>query len=129
MYLNRTITVVALMLFSTLAFSQMETSNWYFGQNSGLNFKDTQVTVLNNGAMATPAGCASISDRNGELLFYTNGQTVWNKNHEIMENGEGLAAEIENIQSTIIVPVPGNGNLKNCYIITVLQTKKTITKH
>jgi hypothetical protein len=107
----------------------METSNWYFGQNSGLNFKDTQVTVLNNGAMATPAGCASISDRNGELLFYTNGQTVWNKNHEIMENGEGLAAEIENIQSTIIVPVPGNGNLKNCYIITVLQTKKTITKH
>ena len=98
------------MLLSTLVFSQIETSNWYFGQNSGLNFKDTQVTVLNDGAMVTPAGCSSISDRNGELLFYTNGQTVWNRNHEIMENGEGLAAEIENIQSTIIVPVPGNDN-------------------
>ncbi|GAL68105.1 hypothetical protein [Jejuia pallidilutea] len=69
MYLNRTITVVALMLFSTLAFSQMETSNWYFGQNSGLNFKDTQVTVLNNGAMVTPAGCTSISDRMVSCFF------------------------------------------------------------
>lgn len=34
--------------------------------------------------------CASISDSAGNLLFYTNGEKVWNKNHEVMPNGEGL---------------------------------------
>ncbi len=122
MRLINTIIVVALMLFSTFVFPQMETSNWYFGQNSGLNFTNTRHRVLNNGAMDTPAGCSSISDRNGNLLFYTNGHTVWNRNHEIMENGEGLAAEIENIQSTIIVPVPGDDNR---YYIFCTKTNPT----
>ncbi|WP_165453886.1 T9SS type B sorting domain-containing protein [Hyunsoonleella flava] len=102
----------------------METRNWYFGQNAGVSFRDARLTVLNNGAMDTPAGCSSISDRNGNLLFYTNGHTVWNRNHEIMENGEGLAGEIENIQSTIIVPVPGDDNR---YYIFCTKTNGTIT--
>lgn len=33
---------------------------------------------------------ASISDSLGNLLFYTNGISVWNAEHEIMENGDSL---------------------------------------
>ncbi|MCH4553633.1 T9SS type B sorting domain-containing protein [Aestuariibaculum lutulentum] len=99
--------------------SQNETDNWYFGDNAGLNFGNIKHLVLNDGAMTTPAGCSSISNKNGELLFYTNGQTVWNKNHEIMSNGINLAGDINNTQSTIIVPKPSDPN--TYYIFTTRE--------
>ena len=34
----------------------------------------------------------SISDREGRLLFYSNGCAIANRDHEIMENGEGINA-------------------------------------
>lgn len=124
MQLVKTVLILAFTLLSTVVLSQNETINWYFGQNAGLNFKDLRLSVLNDGAMHTPAGCSSISDRNGNLIFYTNGQTVWNKNHDIMENGEGLAGEIENIQSTLIVPTPGDDSR---YYIFYTKTNPTTT--
>ncbi|MCF6130393.1 T9SS type B sorting domain-containing protein [Flavobacterium sp. AS60] len=95
---------------SVFCFSQNETNNWYFGANAGIDFSNGDVTIRNNGSMVTPAGCSSISDNNGNLLFYTNGQTVWNKNHQIMLNGEGLSGEIDGIQSSLIVPKPNDNS-------------------
>ena len=95
-----------LLLLSYTLYGQHETSNWYFGQNAALNFDRGQVSVLNNSSMVAPAGCASISDENGNLLFYTNGETVWNKNHDIMENGEDLRGNKEHFQNSIIIPKP-----------------------
>ena len=39
---------------------------------------------------STYEALACMSDKDGDLLFYTNNCTVFNKNHEAMENGEGL---------------------------------------
>ena len=118
MELLKKIFLLITMLYSIFALSQNETSNWLFGENAGLNFKDTKLTSI-DGAMDTPAGCASISDRNGNLLFYTNGNTVWNKNHEIMLNGTNLAGDINNTQSSIIVPKPNDDNIY--YIFTTRE--------
>ena len=96
--------------------SQNETNNWYFGDSAGLDFNNGQVALLNNSNMNTPAGCSSISNSQGELLFYTNGQNVWNRNHDIMINGSALNAEIENNQSTLIVPDTTDENIY--YIFT-----------
>ena len=93
-----------LFIYSQSFYAQNETNNWYFGEYSGLDFNFAQVNIQYDSSMSTPAGCSSISDRDGNLMFYTNGQTVWNKNHEIMDNGEGLNAEIDNNQSSIIIP-------------------------
>lgn len=93
---------------SFIGFSQNETNNWYFGKNAGIDFGNGDVAVLEDGSMITPAGCSSISDDEGNLMFYTNGQTVWNRNHQIMTNGEGLSGEIDGIQSAIIVPKPND---------------------
>lgn len=101
------LSVFALFIFG-LSFAQNDTNNWYFGNKAGLNFGNGETTILNDGMMSTPAGCASISDDEEQLLFYTNGQTVWNKNHQVMENGEGLSGEIQGIQSAIIIPKPGD---------------------
>ena len=103
--------------------AQREADNWYFGNKAGINFKSPRTNILTDGEMNTPAGCSSISDRKGNLLFYTNGETVFNKNHEIMENGDGLATTIENTQTSIIIPKPGSD--EHFYIFTTKTTSST----
>ena len=69
-------------------FSQGEYYNWYFGKNAGISFspdgKDPY--AITNSAMDTREGCAVISDSLGNLLFYTNGVKIWNRQHDIMLN-------------------------------------------
>jgi len=92
------------------------TQNWYFGDSAGLSFATDPPTVLTDGQMYALEGCATISDTAGNLLFYTNGLTVWNKNHEVMENGTGLQGYESSAQPAIIVPQPGNDSIY--YIFT-----------
>lgn len=87
------------------------TAIWYFGQNAGIDFNTNPPTPLTNGAMNTVEGCATISDTNGNLLFYTNGEKIWNKNHQIMDNGDGLLGSWDATQSSIIIPQPDNDSL------------------
>ncbi len=96
-------------LFSSL-YSQKESYIWYFGANAGLDFNtpDLSPKVLTNGALNNWEGCASICDTDGKLLFYTNGMTVWNRRHTIMENGSGLAGFHSSTQSGLIVRKPGS---------------------
>lgn len=101
--------IVIYYLFSTCS-AQLNnyTANiWYFGNNCGVDFNTNQPTALTNGAMVQGEGCATVCDMNGDLLFYTNGQEIWNSNHEIMSNGNDLNGAISATQSAIIVPVPG----------------------
>ena len=97
-------------LFTTVA--QRETSNWYFGFGAGIHFNDNgSVTPLTNGKLNTLEGCTSISDADGTLLAYTDGITVYNKNHQIVQNGNGLLGDPSSTQSAIIVPKPQDPNI------------------
>ncbi len=85
------LSIIVLILFSfSPLYSQHEGANWYFGWWSGLHFSEGEVEVLESGALQTTEGCSSISDPEGNLLFYTDGITVYNRNHLIMTNGDGL---------------------------------------
>lgn len=114
-----------LILFSQLLFlifclnlqAQNEANIWYFGNNAGLDFNSGTPVALTDGQMATEEGCASIADTNGQLQFYTDGTTVWNRNHGVMSNGTGLNGNFSSTQSAIIVPKPNSSN--NYYIFTV----------
>lgn len=96
-----------------------EAATWYFGYNSGIKFNQANNTVssLNDGELSTFEGCATISDNSGDLLFYTDGLRVWNKNHDIMSNGLGLFGDPSSTQSAIIIPKPNDENIY--YIFTV----------
>ncbi len=85
---------------------------------SALDFMTEPPTVLNNSAMNVTEGCASIADENGDLLFYTDGQTVWNKSHTIMANGIGLLGNNTSSQSSLIIRGPGSMSL---YYLFTLQ--------
>jgi gliding motility-associated-like protein len=101
-----------------LAFPQGEASIWYFGQNAGVKFNTNgSLTALTDGQINTIEGCATIANSNGDLLFYTDGKTVWNKNHQIMPNGTNLLGHWSSTQSATIVPKPGSPNL--FYIFTL----------
>ena len=45
---------------------------------------------INSNGLEFDQNNASISDQDGNLLFYTNGCAIANKNHEIMENGDSI---------------------------------------
>ena len=98
-------------------YSQKEANNWYFGQKAGITFNSGAPVALTNGQLQTLEGCSSISDASGNLLFYTDGIKVWNRNHVVMTNGTNLKGDPSSSQSGIIVPKPGNPNVY--YIFTV----------
>ncbi|MBK8681650.1 MAG: T9SS type A sorting domain-containing protein [Bacteroidetes bacterium] len=68
--------------------------NWCFADSIGLNFSTTPPAIFEcsltsyNNSSSISVSC--ISDETGNLLFYTNGNKVWNKEHNLMQNGSGL---------------------------------------
>ena len=103
--------------FSLLAYAQNEANIWYFGNNAGLDFNSGTPVALADGEIITLEGCATISDGNGDLLFYTDGSTVYNANHNIMPNGFGLNGNSTSSQSAIIVKKPGTTNIYTIFTV------------
>ena len=108
-----------LFILATPSFAQKEAAIWYFGNYAGLDFNSGSPVALTNGKLVTKEGCTTISDKDGKLLFYTDGSFVYNRNHQIMPNGYGLLGHNSSTQSAIIVPKPNNPYIY--FIFTVDQ--------
>lgn len=126
-----------LILISFCAFSQLwaqkELNNWVFGYKSGLTW-NTKRSMLLKGLDGTPdktldglpsefpisfkkdiqiqatEGFFTMSDKRGNLLFYSDGITIWNKNNEIMLNGSNLTGSFTAAQAGIVINYPGDAN-------------------
>ena len=101
----KTTSILFLLTIATISFSQ-RANIWYFGDNAGLDFNSGSPVLLTDGALSTHEGCASICDSSGNLLFYTDGDKVWNRNHNMMPNGDNLKGTYSTSQSAIIVQKP-----------------------
>jgi hypothetical protein len=86
-------------------------NTWYFGFKAGLDFNrasaDSLPKVLTNGAMDAPAGSGVTSDKDGKILFYSNGETVWNGDGTVMTNGTGLAGNRFTTDGPLPIRKPG----------------------
>ena len=104
--------------------SQNSAANkWYFGNNAGLDFQSGNPVPMTNSAMVQFEGVSSIADSmTGQLLFYSNGLTVWNRNHLVMANGTGLLGNSSSTQSALIVPSPANNGI---YYLFTINTGST----
>jgi len=109
-----------LVLLSCCSWGQKQSANWYFGKNAGLNFSSASPQALTDGQLQQEEGSATISDANGNLLFYTDGTEVYNAAHQLMPNGSGLLGDESSTQSAIIVPQPGSAT-RYCIITTAAQ--------
>ena len=90
-----------------LLFAQKEANIWYFGKYAGLNFNNNPPNALIDSDMDTNEGCSSIADKNGNLLFYSDGIKIWNKNHLWMTNGSGLKGSKTSTHSSLVIKYPG----------------------
>src|SRR5688572_3249894 len=113
----RNITLSFFLLLSLAVFAQKEAGNWYFGWDAGLSFNSGTPVILNGGQIHTIEGVATISSSTGCLLFYTDGVSIWNRQHQVMPNGTGLKGFISSTQSAVIVPKIGDTN--RYYVFTI----------
>src|SRR5690554_7801034 len=118
--MKKTSYAILLFFFTTMGlYAQMQTAHWYFGRNVGLDFTNGSPVVVTDGQISTIEGCTSISDEYGNLLFYTDGRRIFDRTHNIMQNGTGLRGDISSTTSAIVLPVPDNCNLYYVFTIDV----------
>ncbi len=127
--MKRIFTILTFLLLIVVALqAQNENNNWLFGKKVGLTWNTTQsfagtgmwgtsnallseIPTNIPSSIFTSEGCFSISDASGNLLFYSDGMTIWNKNNVPMLNGTGLTGHSSSAQSGIIIPYPNHPNL------------------
>ena len=71
-----------ILLLPFIGFSQGEFNNWYFGNKAGITFNSGLPVVLTDGQMLVKRASVCVSDSLGNLLFYSDGDQVWNRNHQ-----------------------------------------------
>jgi PKD repeat protein len=95
--------------------TQNEAANWYLTENSGLYFTSNSVQVQNRPSIEHNlpveqyfGAPSTMSDSNGNLLFYVENNTVYNRFHQEMLNGNLRNDEESSVGKSIIIPYPGN---------------------
>ncbi|MEL6637326.1 MAG: gliding motility-associated C-terminal domain-containing protein [Bacteroidota bacterium] len=114
--MKRWFVVLFLLGVSTGLWSQGQGNIWYFGEGLGLDFNGANPAPLEDGQIfgnpqsmgeaLRSEGSATISDASGSLLFYSDGEQIWNRDHELMPNGTGLEGMYSSTHAAFIVPRP-----------------------
>ncbi len=125
--------IFGLLFLGINAYAQ-QAQNWYFPENVGVRFDNQEVFSLPWGKVCTSVpsnvqirpteGGACISDSKGNLLFYTDGVTIWNRNHAPMKEGQNLKGGPSATQPASIVPDPGNPS--RYYVFTLDDFQHTL---
>lgn len=100
------VVVIALFSCSSLSHAQKEAENWYFGNYAGLKFSQADPVPMFDGIMQTDEGCTTVSDTAGNLIFYTDGVRVFNRQHRMMPSARNLAGNPSSTQSSLVIQWP-----------------------
>ncbi|HLF33501.1 MAG TPA: PKD domain-containing protein, partial [Cyclobacteriaceae bacterium] len=97
---------------------QLQVANqWYFGNTAGVDFNLIPPVALTDGVMNAPEGCTAVSDRNGDILFYSDGVNVYGRTGEIL--GQTIGGDNTATQSVLAVPFPQDETMY--YIFTTRE--------
>lgn len=111
---------VILFIISNTSYSQLssnETINWYFGNRCGITFKNGKPENIDGNTTNTYEGTLTVSDKNGNFIFFSNGRDIYDRNWSVMPNGSGLKG---NPSSTInVLPIKQPGAEHLYYFFTV----------
>ncbi len=123
-------------------YNKPENNIWMFATGAGLNFNAASPAAIKSkvgtaGWAGMSEGGAAVCDREGKLLFSTDGTYIWDKNDSLMPNGyigsefldtfnanspdffnlgELVASVTQGVQ---IVAFPGNNNKGKYYVFTL----------
>ena len=111
--LYRVLPAFILLLVSFFVRAQKKNNVWAFGINGGLNFNTNPVTPFKSKASADEAiyYISSICDKDGNLLIYTDGRKVWNRDNRVMpKHNDWWFLSGEKLMP-LICPYPDNDSL------------------
>jgi len=86
--------------------TKRETFVWQMSSKIGLDFNCEHPYPLTDGLLNTLEEATSISDKNGNLLFYGDGGRVYDATHNIMPNGNSMGSFGSTTMGALIVPKP-----------------------
>ncbi|MDN5350978.1 MAG: hypothetical protein PWQ54_2374, partial [Bacteroidales bacterium] len=87
-----------------------EVLNWNFGDKAQLTFSEETlfpVSTAMPGGIKNYRGVSSISDQEGNLLFFSNGMRVWGSDYSVISYGNDLKGNDQSSQSSIFIPISG----------------------
>ncbi|MCA0235550.1 MAG: gliding motility-associated C-terminal domain-containing protein [Bacteroidetes bacterium] len=96
--------------------SGKEGNFWFFGDHIGLDFNVSPPSVLTGMPMNTYEASTIVSDADGNLLFYSNGEYIWDRNHQRMPavnpSMGGIALRGHRSSTQILaLPLPGSSTI------------------
>lgn len=103
--------VLLLLLLTTTTTTAQNITNavWAFGDKAGLDFSSGSPVPVTT-EIYTIEGSASVSDNSGQLLFYTEGNNIWDQTHTLMPNGSNIintaTPTSSTSQSAVVVAIP-----------------------
>jgi DNA-binding beta-propeller fold protein YncE len=90
---------------------EAEATEWYFGDGAGIDFSIVPPASIAGGSINTGEGSSVIHDADGNMLFYTDGITIWDRDHNPMPGSGSLFGHTSSTQSAIIVPKPCSNHI------------------
>ncbi len=105
------------LIFLMLSFSllaQQEYNQWRFGYGAGIDFNSGSPIPVSGSSIFSQESAASVADCFGNLLFYTDGETIWSNNDGVMEGGtglNGLPGRYPSTQGSLIVKRPQSSSI------------------
>src|SRR5437660_389119 len=103
-------TLLLFILLSATAFAQRYDNTWCFGDSAKINFNGGTVNPQGLSSTLSSELASSISDYNGNLLFYVGSDynlipfrdIIWNKYDQIMQNGDSIIGDYSVTNGSII---------------------------
>lgn len=122
-----------LLLMPVYCHAQGENNIWAFGIKAGLDFNSGTPQFFVSKS-ATSEGCATVCGPDGQLLFYSDGNHVWDRNSNPTPNGTGLLGNTggwatqygSSTQGVAIVPFPADVNK---YYLFTLDCAEAVTPY
>ncbi|MCC5920274.1 MAG: PKD domain-containing protein [Cyclobacteriaceae bacterium] len=85
---------------------------WYFGDNAGIDFNplpDDPAIPISNSVMQAPQATAIVGDGNGDVLFFSDGRSLWNRNEALIT--DQLNGSPDASQSVAIMAFPEDASM------------------
>lgn len=120
----RNISLLLTLFFAlSYGYAQKEFHRWYFGNGAGMSFHASSPLALTDARFRALESSTSICDNDGNLLFYTDGDSLFNREHQLVKNGtlrsyKGFEGSRNGV---LILPVPGNS--RYYYVFTSPSSK------
>ena len=105
------INILLFLCLSTVFLTAQGENNNFVTKKHVINITSEQVQLSDQTGIANIRPNSAISDKQGNLLFYSDGIQVMDRNFDFLQNGLFLKGNFLNAQSSIFIPNPIDNNL------------------